>query len=87
VDIRSDLYSLGVSLWQMLTGQVPFQGSAAGVMSQHQWSDIEPVDRIARRAAGLEGHERSGSVNVSLNLVNQRIEVIWREADAKTIDI
>jgi hypothetical protein len=42
---------------------------------------------MARRAAGLEGNERSGRVNVSLNLVNQRIEAIWKEADAKTIDI
>ena len=30
VDIRSDLYSLGVTLWAMLIGQVPFRGVGAG---------------------------------------------------------
>ena len=45
VDIRSDLYSLGVSLWQMLTGQVPFRGSAAGVMSQHQHAPL-PLEKL-----------------------------------------
>jgi serine/threonine protein kinase len=36
VDIRSDLYSLGVTVWEMLSGQTPFRGSPAEVMYQHQ---------------------------------------------------
>ena len=31
VDARSDLYSLGITLWVMLTAKVPFQGSFAEV--------------------------------------------------------
>jgi serine/threonine protein kinase len=34
VDIRSDLYSLGVTLWGMVTGQTPFRGPSAEVMYQ-----------------------------------------------------
>jgi serine/threonine protein kinase len=45
VDIRSDLYSLGVVLWEMLTGEVPFRGSPAEVMYQHQYAPL-PLERF-----------------------------------------
>lgn len=35
VDGRSDIYSLGVTLYQMLTGQVPFEGDTTAVLLKH----------------------------------------------------
>ena len=45
VDIRSDLYSLGVTIWQMLTGRTPFQGTPADVMYQHQHAPL-PLEQL-----------------------------------------
>ncbi len=39
-DIRSDLYSLGVVIWEMLTGRALFRGSPAEVMYQHQHAPL-----------------------------------------------
>jgi tetratricopeptide (TPR) repeat protein len=43
VDIRSDLYSLGVTLWAMLTGKVPFRGAPSEVMYRHQHAPLPLV--------------------------------------------
>jgi len=45
VDIRSDLYSLGVTLWAMVTGQTPFRGPSPEVMHQHQHASL-PLEQL-----------------------------------------
>jgi serine/threonine protein kinase/Flp pilus assembly protein TadD len=44
-DIRSDLYSLGVTLWEMLAGQVPFRGSPSELMREHQRAPL-PLEQL-----------------------------------------
>jgi serine/threonine protein kinase len=45
VDIRSDLYSLGATLWVMLTGKLPFSGTPAEMMHQHLHAPL-PLEQL-----------------------------------------
>jgi Protein kinase domain/NACHT domain len=45
VDIRSDMYSLGVTLWEMVTGRTPFRGTPGEVMHMHQNAPL-PLEQL-----------------------------------------
>jgi predicted ATPase len=45
VDIRSDLYSLGATLWEMVTGRPPFRGSPGELMHRHQHASL-PLEQL-----------------------------------------
>jgi serine/threonine protein kinase len=48
LDIRSDVYSLGITLWFALTGKTPFRGRTTGEIRQAQESGQLPIDQLRR---------------------------------------
>lgn len=45
-DFRSDIYSLGIILYEMSTGQCPFRGNSSEVIAQHLGKKPEPPKRF-----------------------------------------
>jgi serine/threonine protein kinase len=52
-DIRSDMYSLGVTLFELLAGQPPFPGSDPATLARHHLSTPPPdLRRVAQQLPG-----------------------------------
>jgi TolB-like protein/Tfp pilus assembly protein PilF len=49
VDVRSDIYSLGVTLWYALTGQVPYSGKTIEEIRERQKHTDLPIEQLVER--------------------------------------
>jgi serine/threonine protein kinase/tetratricopeptide (TPR) repeat protein len=57
VDVRSDIYSLGATLWFALSGKMPFAGRNAEEIHRAQKSEPLPMEQL--KAARVPAHFRS----------------------------
>jgi CHASE2 domain-containing sensor protein/tRNA A-37 threonylcarbamoyl transferase component Bud32 len=81
VDGRSDLYSLGVMLYQMLTGVLPFRGDSMAELMYKIANEEAPDIRIVRK----EIPERLANV-VALSL-SKRSETRYQDGDQFAADL
>lgn len=96
VDHRADIYSLGVTLYQMVTGRVPYEGEAGmAVAFKHLSEPLLPprllnpnlpqaVDRVITKALAKERDLRYNSVSELVAAFRQALEGVITGIPAET---